>query len=299
MDSLLESFMPNPSDRKTVTVGLKQYTTLRLKWRGVKYKAHNEDFTQLLWPEKKSAEFFKTEYDEARRNGALDGYSQEYLNQPLDESVGFYRRGDFQAIRPEERELPLNYYIAADLAIAENEKADYSVFVVAGVDQDKRIHIRDVIRDRLDGREIVSTFLSLQRMYDPIAVGVEDMQVSKSIGPFLREEMFRTNTFINLHLLKHGGKDKPMRSKSMQARMRAKGVKFDKGADWYPTFEDELLTFPRGKKDDQADAFAYVGLMLDLLVEASTPKEMEEEKYLEELAESGIDNDGRSAHTGY
>ncbi|HXQ37064.1 MAG TPA: hypothetical protein VN843_23845, partial [Anaerolineales bacterium] len=103
----------------------------------------------------------------------------------------------------------------------------------------------------------------------------------------------------NLHLLKHGGKDKPMRSKSMQARMRAKGVKFDKGADWYPTFEDELLTFPRGKKDDQADAFAYVGLMLDLLVEASTPKEMEEEKYLEELAESGIDNDGRSAHTGY
>jgi predicted phage terminase large subunit-like protein len=299
MDSLLESFMPNPSDRKTITVGLKQYSTLRLKWRGVKYKAHNDDFTELLWPEKKTSEFFKTEYEEARRNGALDGYSQEYLNQPLDESVGFYRRADFQAIRPEEKQLNLNYYIAADLAIAENEKADYSVFVVAGVDEDKRIHIRDVVRDRLDGRDIVEMFLQLQRAYNPLAVGVEDMQVSKSIGPFLREEMFRQNTFINLHLLKHGGKDKPMRSKSMQARMRAKGVKFDKSADWYPNFEDELLTFPRGKKDDQADAFAYIGLMLDMLIEAATPKEMEDERFADELEEAGLGNDGRNELTGY
>lgn len=297
MDSLLESFMPNPSDRNTVVVGLKEYSKWRGMWRAVKYRAHNEDFSELLWPEKKSAEHFRGLQEEARRNGALDGYSQEYLNVPLDASTTFYKQSDFLPIK--EKDVKLNYYVTADLAIAETEKADYSVFIVAGVDENKTLHIKHVIRERLDGRDLVETFMRLQRTYDPIAIGVEDMQVSKSIGPFLREEMFKQNTFINLHMLKHGGKDKPTRSKSMQARMRAHGVKFDKEADWYPTFEDELLTFPRGKKDDQADAFAYLGLMLDVLIEAPTRAEQEEEDYLDDLAQADDANDGRNTYTGY
>lgn len=299
MDSLLESFMPNPSDRNTVSIGLKQYSKYKGLWKAVKYRAHSADFKELLWPEKKTTEHFKGLYEEAKRNGALDGYSQEYLNVPLDASTTFYRQADFLPLKEQEKDAPMNYYITADLAISESEKADYSVFVVAGVNESKKIVIRDVIRERLDGRDIVETFLTLQRTYNPVAVGVEDMQVSKSIGPFLREEMFKQNTFINLYMLKHGGKDKPTRSKSMQARMRAHGVLFDKDADWYDNFEDELLTFPRGKRDDQCDAFAYLGLMLDILIEAPSQQEALEEEYLEELAESGIDSDGRNNYTGY
>jgi phage terminase large subunit-like protein len=139
----------------------------------------------------------------------------------------------------------------------------------------------------------------LQRLYDPVAFGVEDMQVSKSIGPFLREEMVRNNTYLNLYPLKHGGKDKLTRARSIQARMRAHGVKFDIEEDWFPEFENECLTFPRGKHDDQVDAFAYLGLMLDMLVEAPTTREMEEEEYEEDLELSGMNNQGRSAVTGY
>lgn len=299
MDSLLESFMPNPSSRDTKTVGLKQYSKYKGMWRAVKYKAHNEDFSEILWPEKKDANLFRTLMEEARKNGALDGYSQEYLNVPLDESTTFYRRGDFLPIKTEDKDVPLNYYITADLAISESEKADYSVFIVAGIDESKRIHLKHVIRERLDGRDIVETFLRLQRIYDPVAIGVEDMQVSKSIGPFLNEEMHKQNTYITLYKLKHQGKDKPTRSKSMQARMRAHGVRFDKEADWYPGFEDELLTFPRGRKDDQADAFAYLGLMLDILLEAPSRQEAQEADYLEELESSGLNYDGRSELCGY
>lgn len=299
MDSLLESFMPNASDKRTVTEPLKEYTTKKTMWKAVKYRAHNEDFTQLLWPTKKSAEHFKMLMQEARDNGALDGYSQEYLNIPLDASTAFFSKRDFLVIKPDEQDVPLNYYISIDLAITESEKADYSVFVVGGVDENKRLHVKNVIRERMNGLEIVETILALQRMYDPLAIGIEDMQVSKSIGPFLREEMVKQNTYPNVHLIKHGGKDKPMRAKSIQARMRSGGVKFDKEADWYPAFEDELLTFPRGKKDDQVDAFAYLGLMLDVVVQASTAREIEEEQYLEDLRTSEAGDMGRSALTGY
>jgi hypothetical protein len=81
--------------------------------------------------------------------------------------------------------------------------------------------------------------------------------------------------------------------------MRAHGVKFDVEEDWFPPFENECLTFPRGKHDDQVDAFAYLGLMLDLLVEAPTPKEEEDEAYERDMEESGFNNQGRSAVTGY
>ena len=173
------------------------------------------------------------------------------------------------------------------------------MFIVAGVDENKVIHIKDIIRDRLDGRDIVDTLLSLQRIYEPEAVGIEEMQVSKAIGPFLREEMVKNNVYLSLLPLKHGGKDKVARSRSIQARMRAHGVRFSKDADWYPSFENECLTFPRGKHDDQVDAFAYLGLMLDKIIEAPTKAEEDEDEYADELRGSGYDGSGRNGTTGY
>lgn len=299
MDSLLERLMPNPSDKQTVRSGLKEYSLRKTMWKSVKYRAHNEDFSQLLWSSKKTAEEFRMMYEEAVRDGTTDIYSQEYLNYPIDESVSFFKKGDFLPVREEDKELALNYYITADLAISESEKADYSVFIVGGVDENKIIHVKNIIRERMDGKEIVDTLIALQRLYDPVAVGIEDMQISKAIGPFLREEMVRSNTYLSLLPLKHGGKDKTTRARSIQARLRAHGVKFDKDGDWYPNFENECLSFPRGKHDDQVDAFAYLGLMLDALIEAPTREESEEDEYLEELEQSDLNNQGRNGTTGY
>jgi predicted phage terminase large subunit-like protein len=298
-DSLLESIMPNPSEKTTITEGLKEWSTRKSMWKAVKYRAHSPDFQTLLWSAKKKGEYFRTLYEEAVKTGMTDTYSREYLNYPIDEAVSFFKRNDFLPINKEDSTRRLNYYITADLAISEQEKADYSVFIVAGIDEDKRIHIKQVIRERMDGREIVDTFIAMQRAYNPLAFGVEDMQVSKSIGPFLNEEMIKQNTFISLYKLKHGGKDKLTRARSIQARVRAHGIKFDKEEDWFFNFEQELLTFPRGKHDDQVDAFAYLGLMLDMLVEAPTNAEQAEEDYAEELENSDFNNQGRSTITGY
>jgi len=299
MDSLLERFMPNPSERTTITSGLKQYSTKKTLWKAVKYRAHNEDFTELLWPTKKKAQDFKDLYEQAVLEGATDTYSQEYLNYPLDESVSFFKRADFLPIPESHKDISLHYYVTADLAISQEQRADYSVFIVSGVDENKRIHIKNVIRERLDGREIVDTLIMLQRLYNPVNVGIEEMQISQSIGPFLNEEMFKQNTFLSLYPMKHMGKDKLTRARSIQARMRAKGVLFDKDADWFPKFEDECLTFPRGKNDDQVDAFAYLGKMLDVLIEAPTAREQADMDYLESLEESGLNMEGRNSTTGY
>lgn len=300
MDSLLERLMPKPYDRFSHQDGLRLWSESRRNgWTSIKYKAHNEDFSQVLWPEKHSKESLKQKQQEYAGMGMPDVYSQEYLNVPLDESVAYFKRNDFEHITEDDAKLPLTYYVTADLAISEADRADYSVFIIAGMDEFRRIHVKNVIRERLDGREIVDTLLNIQRVYDPEIVGIEEMQVSKAIGPFLNEEMVRENTYLSLIKLKHGGKDKIARARSIQARMRAKSVKFDKGADWYQAFEEELTRFPRDTHDDQVDAFAYLGLLLNTLVEAPTQEELEEEEYFMDLEQSGTNLNGRSLVTGY
>ena len=299
MDSLLERLMPAENDKFTYKSGLKTFSTRKTMWKAVKYRAHNEDFTELLWPQKKSVDMFKMMYEEALRDGTTDVYSQEYLNMPVDQERALFKKGDFLLASDEMLSGKLNYYITADFAISETEKADYTVFLVAAVDESRQIIIKDVIRERLDGKEIIDTLLTLQRIYEPVAIGVEEMQVSKALGPFLREEMVRTNTYPTLFPLKHDGKDKVLRSRNIQARMRAHTVRFFKDNDWYPVFEDECLTFPRGKHDDQVDCFAYLGKMLDKLIEAPTKEELDDDEYRDELAESGYAFTGRNGTTGY
>jgi len=300
MDSFLEGLMPKENDRDTVHEELKTYSNKRAtQWKAVKYKAHNQDYTQILWPDRRTAsEFISIRQDYIDR-GLADIYSQEYLNIPIDESNTFFKKADFLSINEADKKKQLNYYIAGDFAISEKERADYTVLCVGGMDEDGILHIKNVIRDRMDGLQIVDTMLALQRVYDPLAFGIEDTQITKAIGPFLNRVMREQNTFINVLPLKPHRADKQTRARSIQARMRAGAVKFDKTAEWYQTLEDELMRFPRDKHDDQVDAIAYLGLMMDRIVEAPTLDEIADEEYENDKQEGGLNDQGKSKICGY
>ena len=299
MDSMLERLMPVESDQKTVKEPLKLWSTRRSGWVSAKYRAHSDDFEHMLWPEKHSEKELKAERERYRAMGLPDVYSQEYLNIPIDETVAYFRGADFIDMLEVDYQKRMNYYVTCDLAISSNQKSDYSVFLVAGLDEDRMIYIRNVLRLRLDGREIVEQLLALQRTYDPQIIGIEEGQIEKAIGPFLREEMQKQDVFINTFPLKHMSQDKETRSRTIQARIRAHGVRFDKRGSWYQTFEDECRRFPRDRHDDQVDALSYLGIMLNKLNEAPTQKEVDDDDYESEKVRSGWQDEGRSEMTGY
>lgn len=303
MDSLLENiFSERPfhiSKCKIEETDLKisKQWPQRSNWLVAKYKAHNEDFSQILWPQRFDQEFFVGKRNSFRAQGLPDLYSQEYLNIPIDESVAFFRRSDFKAMTEEDFKKRKNFYVACDLAISEKQTADYSVWVVGGMDETGMLYIVDVLRERCDGREIVNNIISMQRAYKPEIFTIEQGAIEKSIGAYLREEMLKTNTYININVMRPD-KDKLIRARSVQARMRAGAIKFDKDAEWYEAFERELLEFPRSKNDDQVDSFAWLGLTLDLMQEALTDEEKYEEDYELEIAEI-YEPAGQSSYTGY
>ena len=304
MDSLLERLMPEfqlqtRQKHKFLTIEpLKTFTTHRLPWTSVKYRAHSDDYEHLLWEAKKPKAELQQIREDYIAQGLPDIYSQEYLNIPLDESLAFFKRSDFIPMLDEARSRAKTYYISGDLAISEKDRADYSAFVVGALDDSGILYIVQVIRERMNALEIVETIFALEQTYKPEVFTLEEGQISKAIGPFLYEEMPKRGIFPNLMGIKPSA-DKLTRAKSIQARMRSKSVRFEKNSDWYQTFEDECLRFPRDKHDDQVDAFAYLGLILNRMVEAPTKQDIEDKLYYDEYDKSGLFDLGRSETTGY
>ena len=299
LDSLLENLMPKEYDRHTVFEDLRVSSTRKGDmWKSVKYMAHTREWDKFLWPEYKTPSELKKMYTEYLSKGMTDVYYQEMLNTPIDPSTALFKKSDFLPMVEADKQKVLNYYIAADLAISEKTRSDYTVFVIGGVDSDGILYIRNVIRDRMDARQIVDTVLALERSYRPIIFALEDGAITKSIGPFLYDEMPRQNLFPNLVLITPS-KDKIQRAQSMNARMRAGGVKFEKSADWYDILEAEMCRFPRDRHDDQVDAMAHLGHVLNQMSEAPTDEDLREEAYQREYKDSGLLEHGRSDITGY
>lgn len=308
LDSLLERLMPKDWDRRRVEQGeiivepLRSYSVpskRKTSWVAYRYRAHSPDFKEILWPAKWPKERLVMERQRYIDAGNPEGYAQEYLNYPIDDSVAFFRREDFLPYREEDiKDRPMKNYVAIDLAVSEKSRADYSVFVVGALDDQGILYVRDVVRDRMDAKEIVDTIFALHKRYDPEMFTIEGSLIEKSIGPFLYEQMSKRNAYFTVHT-ENPTKDKETRARSIQARMRAATVRFNKAADWYSELEQEMRQFPKSRHDDQVDAIAWLGLTLDKMVEAPTSKELAEAEYDQQYEQSGLSFEGMDEITGY
>ena len=305
LDSYLENRMPRLQQKSTIVEPLKIYSKSKVgAWCSVKYKAHDENFDNILWPEMYNEEWLRAKRHDLVTQGQADLYNQEYLNYPIDESRAMFRRADLLPITNEQLEdilqdqKPLHYYVGVDLAVSENQRRDYSAFVVVGIDSNNLMFVVDVVHGRYDTKELVDIFFELNEKYDPHWFAIEKGTITKAIGPFIEHEMFERGQFLNFELIT-ASTDKEERARSIVGRVRVHGVRFFKEAEWYPGFEGEVTAFPRVPHDDRVDAFALIGLGLMKTTHAPTRDEVDEEEYQDERRAAGAIYDGRSALTGY
>lgn len=300
MDSLLERLMPNMYDSKTRQTDLKIWSEKKTLWKSIKYRAHNEDYSLILWPEGWSKEALKEIRQGFLDQGLPDVYSQEYLNYPIDESSAYFKRDDFVPLTDDDlTEIEahrIKYYTGTDFAVSTTERSDYTVIATVGVNSVGDLLVVDIRKGRWDSAEIIEQMFSVQKRYKPELFIVEQGAIQKAIGPFLNREMQVRNTYLNLYPMVPT-KDKMSRARSLQARMRSGGIRFDKERFWYDTLEDEMARFPKDRHDDQVDALSWIGLALDKIVDAPSIEELEEEEYQESLSLSG--QTGRNLYTGY
>ena len=286
-------------------------------WEHLFYKAHEPDFSEVLWPEQYSRKRLESIRAGYMAQNDPEGYAQEYLNCPIAIESAFFnadyfldlfeRKDDEEAAWIEKdgrrscSQLPnLEFYAAADFAISEKERADYTAIVICGVDPEGKVYVVDARRFRGDADAIISELIAVQKMWKPNVFTFETAKIDKAIGPSLDREMLRQRTFLNI-IKKTPTQSKTMRARSIQAMHKAGQIRYDKQAHWYHDFHAELMMVadsgPRGKHDDYLDAFAYVGLTIDEYFSAQSDAEIAEEELEEEYDDFA--DQGRCFATGY
>lgn len=255
-------------------------------WKSILYRAHVglDNFSEILWPDKFTEKRLRQIRQTYIRQGYPEGYSQEFLNDPIDQSNAYFRKDDLLAMDEDDLKSRKIYYAGSDFAVTISQRADYSVIVVGGIDDEGMLHIVDVRRGKWDTKQIIDEMFAVQSRYDVDVFVGEKGTITNSIMPFLKDEMHRKNRpFINLELISRNS-DKRAVARSIQGRIRAGGVKFNKESSWYLEFEEEMLRFDRGTNDDQVDAIANLGLFLNRMLQAPTKEEILLQEYEEDKA---------------
>lgn len=290
-DSLLENHLKAPS------------------WHGIRYRAHEgyDDFTNILWPEKFPESRLRAIRQRYIEQGNPDGYSQEYLNHPISEQDAYFRRTDIlpipkdvlQAIR--DGEIPLRKYAGWDGAFSKEERKDYSVCVVVGVDELGNKYVLDIRRGRWDTKEFAQEVFAVETEHRPDWHGMEKGGHYLAIQPYL-DDLSRRRSIYPQFIPIPSHKDKRIRAKVWQGAVAAHHVFYDTDLQHFQALFDEMVRFPKGEHDDTVDAQAIIGRLLEDVVAAPTGQELYEEDQDEArdwLRKYGTRQGGRNTYTGY
>lgn len=199
-----------------------------------------------------------------------------YQQSPVPDEGAYFTRDMFQFYRrqdlPEANEL--RDYQTWDLAVTTEAYSDWSVGFSASMDQREKLYLRDRRRFKGDSLQIVNEICDFYEAWKPEIVGIERGQIELSLGPFLEKEIVRRRlNSMYIEPLKPGKRDKMLRARSIQGLMRQGRILFPHPDEcpWINEVIDELLRFPNGRKDDQVDTLAWLGLLIQDMTAISLP----------------------------
>lgn len=265
-DSILSRLLKNPT------------------WKSSVYQACDGDISpeSILWPEKFPINVLQDIRQGYVSEGDLQGFNMEYRNLATDLSSGFFRPEDFRSMDEDDYKKVenerLTYYVGGDFAISTKQHRDRTVFEVGGLDADGVLHVVDIRAGRWDAQQIIDEMFSIQETWHPEEWYIESGSILKALQSALEIAQREKNVYLPMTAM-IPTKDKSARARAIQARMRARAVRFDNDASWYPEFENELLQFPRGEHDDYVDAHAWLGIGLARMVIPLTEEEEEDEEW--------------------
>jgi phage terminase large subunit-like protein len=277
-------------------------------WLSRVWAAHDDNFENILWPERYSREKLLRLRQNYIRQGRLENYNMEYRNKAVDTSSGYFQLSEFLPMTEADKDPKARakriFYASGDFAISKKARRDYTVLPIVSIDYDGTWYVEFVRRARMDGKEIIDELYAMEETFNPQVWFLEDGTILKGLKAGIDAEA---------HEQRRKGKDlmllieeltpvddKMTRARGFQRMMRGKRVKWDTEADWFPDVQQEILEFPRGLNDDVPDAFATLALGLDKMVTPSTPQEELEEEWEERRRQgSGPYSGGRNKHTGY
>ncbi|MDD4184930.1 MAG: phage terminase large subunit, partial [Candidatus Izemoplasmatales bacterium] len=232
---------------------------------------------KYLFPEKLDREFL----DETKKIQGVYLFSGQYLNDPVPAEEAEFKQEYFRYyIDADMRSTDLAKYMCVDPAISLSVQADFTVFVVVGVDEKNNLYILHIDRGKYTPSEIVSKFMQKAKLYSTIANGLETNAYQKTLKYQLNDKMRETGDFYNITELKlNQNMQKEMRIRRLQPRYE-QGTIFHRRNDLgIAELEYELLHFPRAKHDDVSDALASTLEIIQSPIPRATGKKKKKKRF--------------------
>jgi predicted phage terminase large subunit-like protein len=219
---------------------------------------------ERLWPDWFTAAMVAKAKSDTRVWSAL------YQQEPAPDSGDYFRSEWLHTADHLPTRDSVNVYGASDYAVT-SRGGDYTVHIVAGVDDEGRMYLLDLWRGQTDSAEWIEAWCDMVEDWRPIQWAEESGQINASVGPFLKKRQHERKAYTHRRQFpsRH---DKAVRAQSIRARMATLGLYLPKSAPWRADFESELLRFPAAKHDDQVDALSLLGQLLDAIREREGPE---------------------------
>jgi phage terminase large subunit-like protein len=213
--------------------------------------AYNDDgspyFPELLDEEK---------LDELK---ALQGsyvFSAFYLNDPVDEDSALIKRDQILYYgKSEEVQLPPRYNVFAvcDPAVSQDASADESCILVVAVDEFNNWYVLESRTGKWTVGQLIEEMFAVHMQWKPMSMSIETIGQAQGLMTPIHDEENKRNVYLPLMEIKSRGHvTKQMRIRSVLQPRFERGKVFIK-RDMFE-LEEQLLKFPRGKRDDMIDA---------------------------------------------
>lgn len=228
--------------------------------------------------------------DHLKASMPLDEFSAQYLNQPFSSENQLFKPEMFKYWN--ERPKDLFIALTVDLAISEARSADDSVIKISGMDSKWNLYSLDYIKGHWRPSELIENIFQMHDRWKPHVSGMEINGFQKTLKLALEDEMRKRRKYFPVEEIRNGPeKSKAERIKTLEPFYRNGNVyhaAWMKGKD----LEEQLQTFPKGKRDDIPDAFSMALPLLHPGSETTENREDDWDRWLRMARENSGRNEG-------
>lgn len=214
----------------------------------------------LLFPERLTQGFL----DETKQSQGSYIFSCQYMNDPVDNETATFKRSYLQNKKSLEdiKNLPMNWFMSVDPSY-EGEYSDYNAITIVGMDFQRNLYVRDIVRKKMNYAELITTIFML---YEKAAAGgypikrivLETVATQKSLQYELSNEQRRRGTWLPVQEIRSRTKSKEERIRGLAPFYEFGHIFHIRSAHNLDELEYELLHFPKGKHDDIIDSLATI-----------------------------------------
>ncbi len=205
---------------------------------------------ESLWPDK----FPLPVLENIKANVGLYNWYSQYQQNPIVQEDGFFNEKMFSYYSESDlKDKDLEFYTMVDPAVSLDKNADEAVITTIAKEKDgPNIYRIQETAGHMKPVKLIDTIFEHYNKYRPKFVILESIGLQKTFAYALEEEQREREIYFKVRSVKKANKEERIKG---LIPLYERGVIFHRKKHDIG-YEDQLLTFPRGKRDDRIDAMS-------------------------------------------